>query len=334
MRILVTGASGFIGGVVCRRLVEQGHEVSALVRRPGSEPPGTTPVAGDLGPACDLRAALTGARPECVVHLAAEIASQRSEAKVREVNVAGTRRLLDACLALGGERPPEPGTERRPTLPPEAGTERRPTLPRFIFASTVVTGDARGALLTEDSELPVQTPYGRAKQEGERMVLESGLPAVVIRPSHVYGPGGWYGEELVPRLRGPGRFAVIGSGENLWDVVHVEDVAAAIVLAVTSQAAVGRIYHVVDDEPISFFDFMALSASELGTRPPRRIPAALARLIAGRNAVDAVVRSARSSNERIKRELGWEPRFPTARQGVPDAVARLVAASAASQVSR
>ena len=310
MRILVTGASGFIGGVVCRQLIEQGHEVSALVRRPGSEPPGTTPVPGDLGPSCDLRAAVAGANPECVVHLAAEIASQRSEAKVREVNVDGTRRLLDACLALAGD---EPASE-----------------PRFVFSSTVVTGDAHGALLTEDSELPVETPYGRAKQEGERMVLSSGLPAVVIRPSHVYGPGGWYGEELVPRLRGPGRFSVIGGGANLWDVVHVEDVAAAIVLAVTSQAAVGRIYHVVDDEPISFYDFMALSASELGIGPPRRIPAALARLIAGRNAVDAVVRSARSSNARIKQELGWEPRFPTAREGVPDAVARLVAASAAS----
>ncbi len=216
----------------------------------------------------------------------------------------GARRLLDACLAL-------------------------PAPPRIVFSSTVVTGDAHGALLAEDSSLPVETPYGRAKQEGERMVLDSGLPAVVIRPSHVYGPGGWYAEELVPRLRGPGRFAVIGSGENLWDVVHVEDVAAAIVLAVGADAAPGRIYHVVDDEPITFYDFMALSASELGIGPPRRIPAAVARVVAGRNAVDAVVRSARSSNARIKQELGWEPRFPTAREGVPDALARL-AASAAS----
>ncbi len=242
------------------------------------------------------------------MHLAAEIASQRNGARVEEVNVTGTRRLLDACLAQTGD--------------PAAG-------PRVIFSSTVVTGDARGALLTEDKPLPVETPYGRAKQEGERMVLGSGLPAVVIRPSHVYGPGGWYGLELVPRLRAPGRFAVIGSGANLWDVVHVEDVATALLLAVTAEAATGRVYHVADDEPISFYDFMALTASELGVGPPRRIPAALARVVAGRNAVEALVRSARSSNERIKRELGWRPSFPSARQGVPDAVARLLAPSAA-----
>ena len=153
-------------------------------------------------------------------------------------------------------------------------------------------------------------------------MLASGLPAVVLRPSHVYGPGGWYAQELLPRLRAPGRFAVIGRGDNLWDVVHVDDVVSAFVLA-AEQPTPGAIYHVVDDEPISFYDFMALSAEALGVGAPGRIPQALARLAAGSNAVAAVVRSARSSNARIKRELGWRPRFATARAGVADAIARL-----------
>src|ERR1019366_8275180 len=89
-----------------------------------------------------------------------------------------------------------------------------------------------GPLLTEEGPLPVQTPYGRSKQECERMLLDSGLPVVVLRPSHVYGPGGWYAHELIPRLRQPGRFAVIGRGENMWDVVHVDDVVGALALAV------------------------------------------------------------------------------------------------------
>jgi nucleoside-diphosphate-sugar epimerase len=158
------------------------------------------------------------------------------------------------------------------------------------------------------------------------LVLQSGLPAAVIRPSHVYGPGGWYASELVAHLRQPGRFAVIGSGANLWDVVHVDDVASALVLA-AEHAAPGSIYHVVDDEPITFYDFMALTARALGIGAPRRIPAALAGLVAGRNAVAAAVRSARSSNAKIKRELDWRPRFPTAREGVADAIARLDAAA-------
>ncbi len=140
-----------------------------------------------------------------------------------------------------------------------------------------------------------------------------------MRPSHVYGPGGWYAQELVARLRQPGRFAVIGRGENLWDVVHVDDVVSALVLGVEIAPA-GSIYHVADDEPISFYDFMALTAEALGVGPPRRIPAFLARTIAGANAVDAVIRSARSSNARIKAELGWQPRFANARTGVPDVI--------------
>lgn len=305
MRALVTGASGFIGGVVCRQLLERGVETYALVRREGSEPPGTSPLRGDLADAESLRAALARARPETVIHLAAEIASQRDGEKVERANVGGTRRLLDACLAAAGD--------------PHAA-------PRFVFASTVVTGDAHGALLDEDTALPVETPYGRSKQEGERMVLGSGLPAVVLRPSHVYGPGGWYAEEIVARLRQPGRFAVLGRGENLWDVVHVDDVAAATVLAAADERAVGRLYHVVDDEPITYYDFLALTARALGVGPPRRVPVALARIVAGANAAAAVLRSARSSNARIRRELGWQPRFANAGVGVPDAISRLAAA--------
>jgi nucleoside-diphosphate-sugar epimerase len=299
---MVTGASGFIGQTLCAQLRERGHNLSALVRRAGSEPRGTRGVVADLTDEGRLEEALKEEEPECVVHLAAEIASQRSERKVREVNVQGTARLLKRCRALAGT---DPG----------AG-------PRIVFASTVVTGDAHGALLSEEMELPVETAYGRSKQEGERLVWESGLPAVVVRPSHVYGPGGWYAHELIARLRQPGRLAVIGNGRNLWDVVHVDDVASALVLAV-ERAKTGEVYHVVDDEPIAFYDFMALTAEALGVGRPRRVPAAVARLIAGGPAVAAATRSARSSNAKLKRELGWEPRYPTAREGVADAVTRL-----------
>jgi nucleoside-diphosphate-sugar epimerase len=296
VKVLVTGASGFLGHAVCTVLRDREHEVSALVRRPGSEPPGTAAVSGDLTDADALARVVDGVRPDCVIHLAAEIASQRDAGKITEVNVEGTRRLLEACVAAGA--------------------------PRIVFTSTVVTGDAGGAVLDEGSTLPVETAYGRSKQEGERLVRSSGLSNVIIRPSHVYGPGGWYAEEFVKRLRQPGRFAVIGSGDNWWDVVRVEDVASACVDA-AERAPSGALYHVVDDEPIRYYDFVALTAEALEVGPPRRIPAWLARLVAGPDPVRAVVRSARSVNRRIKSELGWQPRYPSAREGVPDAVAKL-----------
>jgi nucleoside-diphosphate-sugar epimerase len=296
MKALVTGASGFVGHATCAELVRRGHDVVALVRRPGSEPPGTSAQPGDLVDAASLQAAIGNVRPECVLHLAAEIASQRDARKVQEVNVEGTRRLLEACAADGA--------------------------PRFVLASTVVTGDAHGALLEPDKPLPVETPYGRSKQEAEKLVRESELHGVIVRPSHVYGPGGWYAEEFVKRLRQPGRFAVIGKGDNWWDVVRVEDVATALADA-AERAPAGAVYHVADDEPIKFYDFVALTARAMGAGPPRRVPVWLANLAGGRNAVRAAVRSARSSNQRLKEELGWSPAFPTAEAGVPDAISKL-----------
>jgi nucleoside-diphosphate-sugar epimerase len=296
VQVFVTGASGFLGHAVCAELHAGGHSVCALVRRPGSEPPGTAAVAGDLSDGDALERGLAETGAECVIHLAAEIATQRDPGKIEEVNVRGTQRLLDASRAAG--------------------------VTRFVFVSTVVTGDAHGEVLTEESALPVETAYGRSKQRGEELVRESGLDGVIIRPSHVYGPGGWYAEEIVKRLRAPGRLVVIGSGENWWDVVRVEDVATACVSA-AERAPAGALYHVVDDEPITYYDFVAQTARAVGVGPPRRIPAWVARTVAGADPVRAVVRSARSSNQLIKRELGWQPRFPSARTGVPDAVSRL-----------
>ncbi len=296
VKALVTGASGFLGHAVCAALLEREHEVWALVRRPGSEPAGTQAMAGDMRHGEGLRQVVEDIRPGCVFHLAAEIATQRNTAKIEEVNIEGTRRLLGACDATGA--------------------------PLFVFVSTVVTGDAGGAVLDESSVLPVQTAYGRSKQEGEQLVRDSGLPSVILRPSHVYGPGGWYAHEIVKRLRQPGRLVVIGRGDNWWDVVRVEDVASACVAA-GERGAPDSLYHVVDDEPIRYEQFVGLTAEALGVGKPHRVPRWLARLASGRDPVTAVVRSARSTNELIKRELGWRPQYPTAREGIPDAVAKL-----------
>jgi nucleoside-diphosphate-sugar epimerase len=299
VRVLVTGASGFVGSSTCAELVRRGHDVAALVRRPGSQPPDTTAVAGDLLDGDRLVAAVSEASPECVVHLAAEIATQRDADRITEVNVNGTKRLLDAC-ELGGVR-------------------------RVVFASSVVTGDSQGRVLEETAELPVETAYGASKQAGEQLLATASLEGVVVRPSHIYGPGGWFATEIVARLRGPGRFAVIGRGDNWWDMVHVDDVAAALVDA-AERAPAGETYHCADDDPITYYDFVARTASALGLGAPRRIPAPIARLAAGRDPIAAVLRSGRTSNAKLKRELGWTPKWPSTREGVPDAVAALAAA--------
>jgi nucleoside-diphosphate-sugar epimerase len=294
--MLVTGASGFLGRVVCADLLARGRPLAALVRRPGSEPAGTVPIVGDLTDAASITAAVRSAAPDCVIHLAAEIGTQRDSRKIHEVNVAGMRRLVDSCEAAG--------------------------VRRMVFASTVVTGDAGGALLTEQTPLPVQTAYGFSKQEGERILRDSALEGIVVRPGHIYGPGGWYASELIARLRMPGRFAVVGDGANFWDVVHVEDVANAIVDA-AENAPAGACFHCVDDQAVTQYEFVCRTAGELGVGAPRRSPLWLARLVTGSGPAMAVARSARTSNTKLKHELGWTPRYPTIATGIPAAVAAI-----------
>ena len=171
------------------------------------------------------------------MHLAAEIATQRDAARVREVNVEGMRRLLDAAA--------------------------RPARRKVVFTSTVVTGEANGALLTEDAGCRCRRRTGIPSRRASACCSAAGLPVVVVRPGHIYGPGGWFEHEILARLRRPGRFAVIGRGDNLWDVVHVDDVAGALVDAL-ERAPAGEVYHAADDEPITYYDFMALSAQALG----------------------------------------------------------------------
>ena len=121
---------------------------------------------------------------------------------------------------------------------------------------------------------------------------------------------------MIPLLRRPGRFAVIGSGENMWDMVHVDDVALAL-RAGARAAPAGAIYHCADDVPTTYREFMTRTAQAIGVGRPRSIPVWLARRVAGAGPVATVVRSARTSNAKLKAELGWQPQLPRLARGDP-----------------
>jgi nucleoside-diphosphate-sugar epimerase len=305
-RILVTGATGFIGQATIPALRARFPEavLGGLARSERSAAElaeqHLTPVRGDLGGTLEtLAAGVRGFAPEAIVHLAAEIASSRDTTAIQRTNVEGTRRLAEITREIDGFR-------------------------CFLYASTVVTGDAGGRVLTEEGPFPLETDYGRAKHEGERILAELHVPTVVVRPSHVYGPGGWFAH-LVTDIR-RGLFRIPGSGDNWWDVVHVDDVASALTLALAAPA--GSAFHVVDDEPVRMNDFFQEVARLMGKSGVGHAPLFLARLLRGKGAVAAAVRSARSSNARLKRELGWELRYPDYRVGLAATLTTLGRAAA------
>jgi nucleoside-diphosphate-sugar epimerase len=245
MRVLVTGATGFIGRWLIARLAPAGHDVVALVRRPDGAPlPGARIVAGGITDAAALGRAVDGC--EAVVHLA-NASGVADAATVHEVNVGGTARLLEAAARAG--------------------------VGRIVFTSSVSACRPRvGA-------------YGRTKQEAEALVRGGGLPAVVLRPSLVYGSlDAGMVATLVRHLRTLPVVPVVGDGRIAIDPVYVDDVCAVLEACLARDDVVGRTYDVLGPERVGFDEFLRRLGAALGvSRPIVHLPArpalALARLL-------------------------------------------------------
>jgi nucleoside-diphosphate-sugar epimerase len=139
---------------------------------------------------------------------------------------------------------------------------------------------------------------------------------IALRYGGFYGPGtgiedapGAVMAELIRKRR----FPIVGGGGGVWSLVHITDAASATVAAI--ERGKPGIYHVADDEPAPVRDFLPELARALGAKPPRRVPAWLVRMLAGEAAVYIMTQARGISSEKIKRELGWTPRYPSWRTG-------------------
>lgn len=303
MRVFVAGASGAIGRPLVAQLVAAGHEVTGMTRSreraAAIEAAGATAVICDALEAPGLRAAIAAAEPEVVVHELTALPRRFDPRKehlydaTNRVRREGTRNLLEAA---GG---------------------RRVVCQSIAFA--VRSSEPR--VFDEDAPLftDAPPPFGdatRAIAEMERMVLEA--DGLVLRYGWFYGPGTWWGEggstahDVARR-----RYAIIGDGSGLYSFVHVEDAAAATVVAVERGAS--GVYNVVDDDPAPMREWLPVYAEAIGARRPLRVPVWLAQLVAGNAAVAMATALPGASNARVKRELGWEPRWPSWRTGFRDA---------------
>lgn len=163
--------------------------------------------------------------------------------------------------------------------------------------------------------------------DAERIVLEAyqqwGLPAIVLRGATFYHPESWHTRYFVEQLKRR-MLPVIGDGKTYWHYIHADDMALSIVCAVeNAENAADEIFFVADDQPFQTREFLNCLADRLGAPRPMQVLVWLARMFAGSLGVNVLSMSARYKTDKIKKILGWSPRYPTYREGFEDVLARM-----------
>lgn len=261
--VFVTGGSGFVGGRLIERLVEEGETVRALARSQAAADAvaarGGEPIRGDLLDADALRAGAEGC--EFAVHAAAEVGQWGPRERFLAVNVEGTRNVIAACRAAGVRRLVHVSTEA------------------VLLAGEPLVN------VNEDAPLRPDSPaiYSATKAMAEQLAVDAngdGLETVVVRPRFVWGAGDTV---LLPALVATvraGRFAWIGGGRHLTATAHVDNVAEGLLLG-ARRGQPGRVYFVTDGEPVVFRDFVTeMLASQRVEAPQRNIPLPVASVLA------------------------------------------------------
>jgi nucleoside-diphosphate-sugar epimerase len=315
MRVLVAGATGAIGRQLVPELVAAGHEVTATTRSPakaeGLRAAGARAVVLDGLDEVAVGEAVARAEPEVVVH------------EMTAIPAALSLRRFDECFAATNELRTR-GTDYLLAAAAAAGARR------FIAQSYAGWYERDGGpVKTEADPLDPRPPAGQgqtvaAGRYQERVVLGAPLEAVVLRYASLYGPGA--SEPIVELIRRR-RLPVVGAGTGTWSFLHVRDAARATVAAV-SRGTRG-IYNVADDDPAPVATWLPAVAEIVGARPPLRLPGWLGRLAVGETGMSMMNELRGASNGKARRELGWEPAWPSWRDGFARGLADSAAPAAA-----
>jgi 2-alkyl-3-oxoalkanoate reductase len=294
MKIFIAGASGAIGSQLVSQLVARGHEVVGTTRSAAKTGAlralGAEPVIVDALDPDAVADVVARAEPEVIVHQLTALNGpmkmrnvKRMAAATNRLRTEGTDHLLAAGRAVGVRKfVAQSNYGRIDPCPPKDVEEAVAALRHVEDAVTGITW----------------------------------ADGIVLRYGGFYGPG--TGIEAAPdavmaELIRKRRFPIVGGGGGVWSMVHITDAASATVAAIER----GRpgIYHVADEEPAPVREVLLELARVLGAKPPHRVPAWLARMLAGKGAVEIMTQARGITSEKIKRDLDWTPRYPSWRKG-------------------
>jgi len=304
MRVFVAGASGVIGAPLVRQLVAAGHDVTGTTSKPENasriEAAGAVPVVCDALDPRAAQAAVRDAAPEVVISQLTRLPREYNPRKIdygptNRARAEGGHNLIEAARAAGVRR-----------LITQSVA--------FLYAPEGEMVKDEDARPWADAPEPFRAGADSTLEHEREATNTAGLEGIVLRYGQFYGPGTYYAPDgnIAEQVRRR-RFPIVGRGEGMFSFIHTEDAATATVAALDRGAP--GIYNVVDDEPAPLREWLPVYAEALGARRPRRVPTLLARLVAGPFAVAFATELRGASNAKAKRELGWQPRYPSWRQG-------------------
>ncbi len=311
MRVFLAGATGVIGRRLLPMLLAEGHEVTGMTRSAGRleqlRAAGAEGVVADAFDADTLKRVVVEARPEAVIHQLTSIPARIDPRKMERdfktndrLRTEGTANLAAAAKAAGAER----------FIAQSVAFFYAPGPPGTVHGE-------RDPLLRGEQAVGPMKRSAEALASLERTALDVG--GTVLRYGYFYGPGsaiasdGSTGEEVAR-----GRLPIVGSGAGVWSFIHIDDAAAATVAALNARKP--GVFNIVDDEPARVADWIPALAASLGARRPRKVPALLARPLAGSYGVALMTRAQGASNALAKRELSWSPRYRSWREGFKTAL--------------
>lgn len=308
MKVLIAGATGAIGRTLVPLLRAAGHDVVAHSRRPSTAfddlPGGVESVQADALDPAEVDRLVTTARPEAIVNLLTAIPHRidprhlaRDFALTNRLRREGTANLLDAAGALTDVYLVSEGLA-------------------YAYEPTQVTSPVAGAA-DEETPLWARPPKQFAPNVEALRVLEQltvGAGGAVLRVGHLYGPGTIYAADgsFTQQVRA-GKAPMVGGGTSVFSFSHVHDVATAIVAALELRP-VGAI-NVVDDDPAPMSTWLPYFAGLAGAKPPKNVPAFVARLAAGSFGVAFMTQLRGADNARARLRLDWRPSYPSWRDG-------------------
>ena len=302
MHVYIAGGTGAIGQRLVPQLVARGHRVTSTTRDARKieliEGMGAEAVVVDALDSAAVGESVAKAEPDAVVHQLSALSGKldvkhfdRSFAMTNRLRTEGLDHLIAAAQASG--------------------------VPHVVTQSYTGWPNIRSGDWVKDEEDPLDPEPPRAQRETLEGIryLEDATQKV---GGTVLRYGGFYGDAtnaMVPVIR-KRQFPLAGGGTGYTSFVHLDDAASATVLAL--EKGTRGVFNIVDDEPAPASEWLPYLAECVGAKPPMRLPLWVARLAGGEVAVSMLTRTRGSSNARAKRELGWELRWPSWRQGFKD----------------